>query len=183
MPLDMQLQHYELQQQRFAPLFQEWDRHFRLWLEQFQSYPHKDQLQDYEAQWKQWQEQMNSTSSHLQERVTTLKAMQHPYGAGPAYGGMMGLYGQNRLPGPDGNMHLTSAGVPSMPQPVNMDTISGHGPPDSGPVITQGPSSSKPPEVYSPSVKDSVSEPCKTTGSAGGPGPCIRPPGAIGNQR
>ncbi|XP_056619828.1 YLP motif-containing protein 1 isoform X3 [Triplophysa dalaica] len=181
MPPDMQLQHYELQQQRFAPLFQEWDRHFRLWLEQFQSYPHKDQLQDYEAQWRQWQEQMNSTSSHLQERVTSLRAMQHPYGTGPAYGGMMGQYGQNRPPGPNGNIHLTSPGVPSMPQPVNMDAISGHGPPDSGPVITQVPSSSKPPEVYSPAVKDSVPETYKTTGSAGGPG--IRPPGPIGNQR
>ncbi|MBN3294838.1 YLPM1 protein, partial [Amia calva] len=81
MPVDMQLRHYEMQQQQFAPLYQEWDRQFKLWQEQFQGYPHKDQLQDYECQWKQWQEQMKSTSAHLQERVTTLRTMQHQYAA------------------------------------------------------------------------------------------------------
>ncbi|KAL1254433.1 hypothetical protein QQF64_016662 [Cirrhinus molitorella] len=174
MPLEMQLQHYELQQQRFAPLYQEWDRHFNLWLEQFQSYPHKDQLHDYEAQWRQWQEQMNSTSAHLQERITTLRAMQHQYGTAPSYGGMMGPYGQHRFPGPDGNMHLASPGLPSMPPPVNMDAMPGsspQAPPPSGPVIPQGPS---PPEPFPSSSSDSVSETGKT---AGPPGPGIRPPG------
>uniref|UniRef100_W5MXM8 YLP motif-containing protein 1 n=1 Tax=Lepisosteus oculatus TaxID=7918 RepID=W5MXM8_LEPOC len=90
MPIDMQLRHYELQQQQFVPLYQEWDRQFKMWQEQFQSYPHKDQLQDYECQWKQWQEQMKSTSSHLQERVTTLRTMQHQYTTTP-YMGMMGM--------------------------------------------------------------------------------------------
>lgn len=170
----MQLQHYEMQQQRFAPLYQEWDRHFNLWLEQFQTYPHKDQLHDYEAQWRQWQEQMNSTSAHLQERVTTLRAMQPQYGTGPSYGGMMGPYGQHRLPVPDGNMHLAGPGLPSMPPPVNMDAMSRpspQGPPPSGPVIPQGPS---PAESFPSSGPDSVSETCKT---AGPPGPGVRPPG------
>lgn len=72
---EMQLRHYELQQQQFVPLFQEWNHSFMLWHEQFQSYHHKDQLQDYERQWKQWQEQMNATNGHLQERVATLTAM------------------------------------------------------------------------------------------------------------
>ncbi|XP_051952223.1 YLP motif-containing protein 1-like isoform X2 [Xyrauchen texanus] len=180
MPMDMQLQHYEMQQQRFVPLFQEWERHFNLWLEQFQSYPHKDQLQDYEAQWRQWQEQMNSTSAHLQERVTTLRAMQHQYGTGPSYGGMMGPYGQQRLPGPDGNMHLNSQGVPSMPPPVNMNAMSGpspQGPPPSGPVIPQRPSPSNAAEPYPSSGPDSVSEICKTAGPSG---PGVRPPGYRG---
>ncbi|KAK9956212.1 hypothetical protein ABG768_013962 [Culter alburnus] len=174
LPLEMQLQHYEMQQQRFAPLYQEWDRHFNLWLEQFQTYPHKDQLHDYEAQWRQWQEQMNSTSAHLQERVTTLRAMQPQYGTGPSYGGMMGPYGQHRLPVPDGNMHLAGPGLPSMPPPVNMDAMSRpspQGPPPSGPVIPQGPS---PAESFPSSGPDSVSETCKT---AGPPGPGVRPPG------
>lgn len=174
MPLEMQLQHYEMQQQRFAPLYQEWDRHFNLWLEQFQTYPHKDQLHDYEAQWRQWQEQMNSTSAHLQERVTTLRAMQPQYGTGPSYGGMIGPYGQHRLPVPDGNMHLAGPGLPSMPPPVNMDGMSRpspQGPPPSGPVIPQGPS---PAESFPSSGPDSVSETCKT---AGPPGPGVRPPG------
>uniref|UniRef100_A0A8C1YCV8 YLP motif-containing protein 1 n=1 Tax=Cyprinus carpio TaxID=7962 RepID=A0A8C1YCV8_CYPCA len=177
MPLEMQLQHYEMQQQRFAPLYQEWDRHFNLWLEQFQTYPHKDQLHDYEAQWRQWQEQMNSTSAHLQERVTTLRAMQHQYGTASSYGGMMGPYGQNRLPGPDGNMHLASPGLPSMPPPVNRDAMPGpspQAPPPSGPVIPQGPS---PVQRFSSSSSDSVPETGKT---AGPPGPGVRPPGPPG---
>ncbi|KAL0163990.1 hypothetical protein M9458_039743, partial [Cirrhinus mrigala] len=122
----------------------------------------------------QWQEQMNSTSAHLQERITTLRAMQHQYGAGPSYGGMMGPYGQHRLPGPDGNMHLASPGLPSMPPPVNMDAMSGpspQAPPPSGPVIPQGPS---PAEPFPSSGSDSVLEAGKT---AGPPGPGVRPPG------
>uniref|UniRef100_A0A8C1RFA8 YLP motif-containing protein 1 n=1 Tax=Cyprinus carpio TaxID=7962 RepID=A0A8C1RFA8_CYPCA len=167
MPFEMQLQHYEMQQQRFAPLYQEWDRHFNLWLEQFQTYPHKDQLHDYEAQWRQWQEQMNSTSAHLQERVASLRAMQHQYGAAPSYGGIMGPYGQHRLPGPDGNMHLANAGLPSMPPPVKMDAMPGpppQVPPPSGPVIPQGPS---PAEPFPSSGSNSVSEIGKTAGPPG----------------
>uniref|UniRef100_A0A9J8A4H9 YLP motif-containing protein 1 n=1 Tax=Cyprinus carpio carpio TaxID=630221 RepID=A0A9J8A4H9_CYPCA len=177
MPFEMQLQHYEMQQQRFAPLYQEWDRHFNLWLEQFQTYPHKDQLHDYEAQWRQWQEQMNSTSAHLQERVASLRAMQHQYGAAPSYGGIMGPYGQHRLPGPDGNMHLANAGLPSMPPPVKMDAMPGpppQVPPPSGPVIPQGPS---PAEPFPSSGSNSVSEIGKT---AGPPGLGVRPPGPPG---
>ncbi|XP_073711600.1 uncharacterized protein ylpm1 isoform X1 [Misgurnus anguillicaudatus] len=183
MPVDMQLQHYEMQQQRFSPLFQDWNRHFSLWLEQFQSYPHKDQLQDYEAQWRQWQEQMNSTSAHLQERLATLRSMQHQFGTGPAYGGMMGLYGQHgqpRLPGQDGNMHITNQGVPSMPPPVNTDAMSGppsHGPSASGSAFPQGPSPSKPEDLYQSSGTDSASETCETTEPAEVPGPGIRPSG------
>uniref|UniRef100_A0A8C2FYH3 YLP motif-containing protein 1 n=1 Tax=Cyprinus carpio TaxID=7962 RepID=A0A8C2FYH3_CYPCA len=177
MPFEMQLQHYEMQQQRFAPLYQEWDRHFNLWLEQFQTYPHKDQLHDYEAQWRQWQEQMNSTSAHLQERVASLRAMQHQYGTAPSYGGIMGPYGQHRLPGPDGNMHLANAGLPSMPPPVKMDAMPGpppQVPPPSGPVIPQGPS---PAEPFPSSGSNSVSEIGKT---AGPPGLGVRPPGPPG---
>uniref|UniRef100_A0A671QI97 YLP motif-containing protein 1 n=1 Tax=Sinocyclocheilus anshuiensis TaxID=1608454 RepID=A0A671QI97_9TELE len=157
MPLEMQLQHYEMQQQRFAPLYQEWDRHFNLWLEQFQAYPHKDQLHDYEAQWRQWQEQMNSTSAHLQERVTSLRAMQHQYGTAPPYG--------------------ANPGLPSMPPPVNMDALPGPSPqvpPPSGPVIPQGP---LPAEPFPSSGSNSVSETGKT---AGLPGLGFRPPGPPG---
>lgn len=86
----------------------------------------------------------------------------------------MGPYGQHRLPGPDGNMHLSGPGLPSMPPPVNMDAMSRpspQGPPPSGPVIPQGPS---PAEPFPSSGPDSVSETCKT---AGLPGPGVRPPG------
>lgn len=97
MSVDLQLQHYEMQQQQFAPVLQDWERHFKLWLDQFQAYPHKDQLQEYEGQWRQWQEQMNSTSAHLSERVTTLRGMKQSYGTG----GVVGPYGQPRPPAPD----------------------------------------------------------------------------------
>lgn len=86
-----------MQHQQFIPLFQNWNSSFALWHEQFQSYPHKDQLQDYELQWKQWQEQMNATNAHLQERVTTITAMV-PFASGQ-YGAMMGQLGQ--YPGQD----------------------------------------------------------------------------------
>uniref|UniRef100_A0AAZ3PWC1 YLP motif-containing protein 1 n=1 Tax=Oncorhynchus tshawytscha TaxID=74940 RepID=A0AAZ3PWC1_ONCTS len=66
MSMAMQLSHYETQQKQFGPVFEDWGRTFSQWQEQFQSYPHKDQLQNYELQWKQWQEQMNSTAAHLQ---------------------------------------------------------------------------------------------------------------------
>lgn len=75
MSAEMQLRHYKTQQQQFGPLYQDWDRTFILWFEQFQGYPHKDQLQDYENQWKQWQQQMNATNTHIQERMATLTAM------------------------------------------------------------------------------------------------------------
>ena len=92
---EMQLSHYEMQQQQFNPLFQDWEITFGLWYEQFKTYPHKDQLQDYELQWKQWQDQMNSTYAHLQERVATLRATvpvsTSQYSSGM---GMMGHSGQ-----------------------------------------------------------------------------------------
>lgn len=133
MSVDMQLQHYEIQQQQFTPVLQDWDRHFKLWLDQFQAYPHKDQLQEYEGQWRQWQEQMRSTSAHLNERVTTLRGMKQPYGAGDSYGGMVGSYGQLCPPasdmgpsmapnsrdlssGPPKGMHLTN-----LPGPNNLE--------------------------------------------------------------
>ncbi|XP_034435076.1 YLP motif-containing protein 1 isoform X3 [Hippoglossus hippoglossus] len=105
---EMQLRHYEMQQQQFTPLFQDWDRSFVLWYEQFKTYPHKDQLQDYEHQWKQWQEQMNATNAHLQERVAALTAMV-PFASGQYNSGMMGQYGQ--FPGQDVKMQQQSLNV------------------------------------------------------------------------
>lgn len=102
---ELQLRHYELQQQQFTPLFQDWDRSFVLWHEQFKTYPHKDQLQDYEHQWKQWQEQMNATNAHLQERVDTLTAMV-PFASNKYNSGVMGQYGQ--YPGQDMQVHNQS---------------------------------------------------------------------------
>ncbi|XP_066550129.1 YLP motif-containing protein 1 isoform X2 [Amia ocellicauda] len=161
MPVDMQLRHYEMQQQQFAPLYQEWDRQFKLWQEQFQGYPHKDQLQDYECQWKQWQEQMKSTSAHLQERVTTLRTMQHQYAATSYVGGMMGMppYGQYHHPVSDAQMPpptsvasatllssdkespSASAPLPQGPPP--------QGPPPQGPP-PQGPPPQGPPPLGPP---------------------------------
>lgn len=93
MSSEMQLKHYEKQQQQFTALFQQWNCSFVLWHEQFQTYQHKDQLQDYELQWKQWQEQMNATNAHIQERVATLTAMV-PFASSQYGGGMMGQFAQ-----------------------------------------------------------------------------------------
>ncbi|XP_068610149.1 YLP motif-containing protein 1-like [Brachionichthys hirsutus] len=98
---EMQLKHYEMQLQLFKPIFRDWEHSFILWHQQFQTYPHKDQLQDYALQWKQWQEQMNTTNAHLQERVATLTAMV-PFASSKCNSGVMGQYGQN--PGQDMQM-------------------------------------------------------------------------------
>ncbi|XP_062406105.1 YLP motif-containing protein 1 isoform X2 [Sardina pilchardus] len=162
MSLDMQLKHYDVQQQQFTPVYQEWDRHFKLWYEQFQSYPHKDQLQDYEAQWKQWQEQMNSTAAHLQERVTTLRAMQQQYGPPPGYGGMGGQYGQN-MPPPDSQMHH-----PSLPPNASMQHSPSVGPPSSGPPPTGTPLTGASPAGPPTTGPTPAGQPASTTASQAG---------------
>lgn len=110
MSAEMQLRHYEVQQQQFTPLFQDWNHSFVLWHEQFKTYPHKDQLHDYEHQWKQWQEQMHATNAHLQERMATLTAMV-PFASNQYSSEMMGQYGQH--PGQDVQMQQQS-GTPGM---------------------------------------------------------------------
>ncbi|XP_069552744.1 YLP motif-containing protein 1 isoform X1 [Brachyistius frenatus] len=112
MTAEMQLRHYEMQQQQFTPLFQEWDRSFVLWYEQFQTYPHKDQLQDYGHQWKQWQEQMNATNAHLQERVATLTAIV-PFVSSQYNSGMVGQFGN--YPGQDMQIQQQSTEPPAGP--------------------------------------------------------------------
>ncbi|XP_028296052.1 YLP motif-containing protein 1 isoform X2 [Gouania willdenowi] len=124
MSAEMQLRHYQMQQHQFLPCFQDWGQSFVLWYEQFQSYPHKDQLKDYEHQWKQWQEQMDATNVHLQERVATLSAIV-PFPSSQYNSGMMGQLGQ--YPGQDmqmqqqqqaGNMGTEQSSFPggSVPQ-------------------------------------------------------------------
>ncbi|XP_028997598.1 YLP motif-containing protein 1 isoform X2 [Betta splendens] len=115
MSAEMQLRHYQMQQQQFTPLFQDWARTFILWYEQFKTYPHKDQLQDYEHQWKQWEEQMNATNAHLQERVATLTAMV-PYPSSQYTSGMVGQYGQ--YPGQDIQMHQPSLNISMQHSPA-----------------------------------------------------------------
>ncbi|EMP30708.1 YLP motif-containing protein 1 [Chelonia mydas] len=49
MSVDMQLQHYETQQKQFQQLHKEWEREFQGWQDQLQTYPHKDQLQEFDG--------------------------------------------------------------------------------------------------------------------------------------
>ncbi|XP_069591837.1 YLP motif-containing protein 1 [Ranitomeya imitator] len=80
MSVDVQLQHHEMQQKQFLPLHQEWESQFKKWQELLQTYPHKDQLQDYHVQWKSWQALMKATKSQLKDKVTSLKALKQQYG-------------------------------------------------------------------------------------------------------
>ncbi|XP_063758061.1 YLP motif-containing protein 1 isoform X2 [Eleginops maclovinus] len=125
MSAEMQLRHYETQRQQFTPLFQEWDHSFVLWYEQFKTYPHKDQLQDYERQWKQWQEQMNATNAHIQERVATLTAMV-PFASSQYSSGMMGQFGH--YPGQDLQMqqHTAIPGLQHSPAGVGPNSQGAH---------------------------------------------------------
>ncbi|KAM3917952.1 YLP motif-containing protein 1 [Leptodactylus fuscus] len=80
MCVDVQLQHYELQQKQFLPLHQEWESQFKKWQELLQTYPHKDQLQDYHVQWTSWQAQMKASKTQLKEKVASLKNLKQQYG-------------------------------------------------------------------------------------------------------
>ncbi|KAM9840266.1 uncharacterized protein ylpm1 [Aulostomus maculatus] len=157
---EMQLRHYEMQKQQFTPLYQDWERTFILWYEQFQTYPHKDQLQDYENQWKQWQEQMNATNSHIQERIASLTAMV-PYPASQYNSGSMGQYGV--YPGTDMQMQQQPVN-PSMQQsPVAVGPrlqVPLPAPPSGPPVRGGGPAATGarppcPPNVQPPSFNSS----------------------------
>ncbi|KAM7395449.1 hypothetical protein PAMA_006957 [Pampus argenteus] len=162
MSTELQLRHYERQLQQFTPLFQDWERTFILWFEQFRTYPHKDQLQDYERQWKQWQEQMNATNAHLQERLATLNAMV-PYASTQYNSGMMGQYGQ--YPGQDMQMqqHPVNTGM--------QHSLAAVGPRSQGP----------PPTGFGPHSESPAGPPVRGGGPAGigvrtpGPPP-VQPP-------
>nr|XP_023668607.1 YLP motif-containing protein 1 isoform X1 [Paramormyrops kingsleyae]XP_023668608.1 YLP motif-containing protein 1 isoform X1 [Paramormyrops kingsleyae] len=169
MPVDVQLRHFEMQQQQFGPVYQEWNRQFKLWQDQFQSYPHRDQLQEYEAQWKQWQEQMKSTSVHLQERVTTLRAMQHQYGGAP-FGGMMGMppYGQYRSPSSETRMPPPHPMSTPPPPPVKVEAT----PPPQCPRPPVPPSIQPPPQGPCPPVPPSI----QPAPPPQGPRPLVPPP-------
>ncbi|XP_044156162.1 YLP motif-containing protein 1 [Bufo gargarizans] len=78
--VDVQLQHYEMQHKQFLPLHQEWESQFKKWQELLQTYPHKDQLQDYHVQWTSWQAHMKAIKSQLKEKVTSLKSLKQQYG-------------------------------------------------------------------------------------------------------
>ncbi|KAG8562127.1 hypothetical protein GDO81_015599 [Engystomops pustulosus] len=80
MCVEVQLQHYEMQQKQFNPLHQEWESQFKKWQELLQTYPHKDQLQNYHVQWTSWQAQLKATKSQLKEKITSLKSLKQQYG-------------------------------------------------------------------------------------------------------
>ncbi|XP_056407427.1 YLP motif-containing protein 1 [Hyla sarda] len=78
--VEVQLQHYEVQQKQLVPLLQEWENQFKKWQELLQTYPHKDQLQDYHVQWTSWQAHMKSSKTQLKEKVASLKSLKQQYG-------------------------------------------------------------------------------------------------------
>ncbi|XP_073442991.1 YLP motif-containing protein 1 [Dendrobates tinctorius] len=80
MSVDVQLQHHEMQQKQFLPLHQEWESQFKKWQELLQTYPHKDQLQDYHVQWTSWQAHMKATKSQLKDKITSLKGLKQQFG-------------------------------------------------------------------------------------------------------
>ncbi|XP_069807271.1 YLP motif-containing protein 1 isoform X2 [Dendropsophus ebraccatus] len=80
MSVEVQLQHYEVQQKQFLPLLQEWENQFKKWQELLQTYPHKDQLQDYHVQWTSWQTHMKATKTQLKDKVASLKNLKQQYG-------------------------------------------------------------------------------------------------------
>lgn len=125
-----------MQHQQFKPLLQDWNHTFALWHEQFKNYPHKDQLKDYEQQWKQWQEQMNATIAHLQERLATLNAMV-PLSSNQYNSGMFGQYGQ--YPGQMQQQQQQPSLKPGMQQTPDGVGPRAQGPPPPGPTTVQPP--------------------------------------------
>lgn len=78
--MDVQLQHYEMQQKQLSPLLQEWESQFKKWQELLQTYPHKDQLQDHHVQWSSWQAHMKALKSQIKDKVSSLKSLKQQYG-------------------------------------------------------------------------------------------------------
>ncbi|KAM5129996.1 YLP motif-containing protein 1 [Mantella aurantiaca] len=88
MTVDVQLQHYEMQQKQFLPLQQEWENQFKKWQELLQTYPHKDQLQEYLVQWASWQTHMKATKNHLKDKIASLKNLKQQFGGSHYIGGI-----------------------------------------------------------------------------------------------
>ncbi|XP_040189117.1 YLP motif-containing protein 1 isoform X2 [Rana temporaria] len=88
MTVDVQLQHFEMEQKQLVPLYQEWEIQFKKWQELLQTYPHKDQLHDYQVQWASWQTHMKSTKAHLKEKIASLKSLKQKYGGSHYIGGI-----------------------------------------------------------------------------------------------
>ncbi|XP_077319785.1 YLP motif-containing protein 1 isoform X2 [Lithobates pipiens] len=88
MTVDVQLQHYEMEQKQLVPLYQDWETQFKKWQELLQTYPHKDQLHDYQVQWASWQTHMKSTKAHLKDKIASLKSLKQQYGGSHYIGGI-----------------------------------------------------------------------------------------------
>ncbi|CAH2328902.1 ATP-binding cassette sub-family D member 4 isoform X1 [Pelobates cultripes] len=88
MSVDVQLQNFEMQYKQFQSLQQEWETQFKKWQELLQTYPHKDNMQEYQLQWKSWHTQMKTTRSYYKERISSLKSMKQQYGGSHYLGGV-----------------------------------------------------------------------------------------------
>ncbi|XP_038193644.1 YLP motif-containing protein 1 isoform X2 [Arvicola amphibius] len=163
MSLDVQLRHYEMQQQQFQHLYQEWEREFQLWEEQLHSYPHKDQLQEYEKQWKTWQGHMKAIQTYLQEKVNSFQNLKNQY------------LGNMSMPPPFGPYSQMPPPLPTMPPPVLPPSLP---PPVMPPALpTTVPPPGMPPPVMPPSLPTSVPPPGMPPPlSSAGPPPVLPPP-------
>ncbi|CAO2586938.1 YLP motif-containing protein 1 [Lemmus lemmus] len=163
MSLDVQLRHYEMQQQQFQHLYQEWEREFQLWEEQLHSYPHKDQLQEYEKQWKTWQGHMKATQTYLQEKVNSFQNVKNQY------------LGNMSMPPPFVPYSQLPPPLPTMPPPVLPPSLP---PPVMPPALpTTVPPPGMPPPVMPPSLPTSVPPPGMPPPlSSAGPPPVLPPP-------
>ncbi|XP_048218287.1 YLP motif-containing protein 1 isoform X4 [Perognathus longimembris pacificus] len=160
MSVDVQLRHYEMQQQQFQHLYQEWEREFQLWEEQLHSYPHKDQLQEYEKQWKTWQGHMKATHTYLQEKVNSFQNMKNQY------------MGNMSMPPPFVPYSQMPPPLPTMPPPVLPPSLP---PPVMPPALPATvPPPGMPPPVMPPSLPTSVPPPVMPPSlSSAGPPPVL----------
>nr|DBA14581.1 TPA: hypothetical protein GDO54_005528 [Pyxicephalus adspersus]DBA14582.1 TPA: hypothetical protein GDO54_005528 [Pyxicephalus adspersus] len=169
MTVDVQLQHYEMQQKQFLSLHQEWENQFKKWQELLQTYPHKDQLHEYQVQWASWQTHMKSTKTHLKDKLTSLKNLKQQYGGSHYIGGIAMVPQYPAYP-------------PVMPPAVPAALPSGGSiqPPYTAPVYSTGPPPSLPPTYpeATPPLPPLTAPPLPPASSAPPPPPPVSSPSA-----
>ncbi|XP_068110635.1 YLP motif-containing protein 1 isoform X2 [Hyperolius riggenbachi] len=170
MSVDVQLQHYEMQQKQFLPLQQEFENQFKKWQELLLTYPHKDQLQDFHSQWTSWQNHMKATKAHLKDKIASLKTMKQQYGGSHYLGGVA------VVPQYSAYSQVISPAVPEA-LPTGMSTVSPYSTP---PVYGSAPPPALPPTTYSeatpPPLPPVAAPPLPPTSSAPPPPPPMDPP-------
>lgn len=175
MQVDVQIQHYEMQQKQVLPLYQEWENQFKKWQELLQTYPHRDQLKDYQVQWETWQTHLKASKTNRKDKIASLKNLKQQYG-GSHYVGAVAM-----VPQYPGYASVLSPAVPAaLPAGASLQQLPYTMP--VAPAYGTGPPSAPPPApTYSetmPPLPPVTAPPLPPASSAPPPPPPVSSPSA-----